>query len=214
MLRKSEENTSLSQEVVPSAGMVPFLSEPPSPVVPKHLASRPSGPHPQYLIGRVFFCLASLGGRCSGKLFWYSFMHLYFFGCAGSLLLPGFLTLLWGGLLSSRAALPSHRAGCSCCQAWTGGCLGLSRSALGLSSCGSRTREHRLQELWWTGLVAPRHVGSSRNRDRSCVPCIGRQIPYHQATREALRQTFDSVPPKVCLSNHLSWLDLLKPLDE
>ena len=77
MLRKSEENTSLSQEVVPSAGMVPFLSEPASPVVPKHPASRPSGPHPQYLIGRVFFCLASLGGRCSGKLFWYNFMHLF-----------------------------------------------------------------------------------------------------------------------------------------
>ena len=92
--------------------------------------------------------------------------------------------------------------------------MGLSRSALGLSSCGSWTLEHWLQELWQTGLVAPRHVDSSRNRDRSCVPCIGRQIPYHRATKEALRQTSDSVPPKVCLSNHLSLLDLLKPLDE
>ena len=35
------------------------------------------------------------------------------------------------------------------------------------------------------GLVAPRHVGSSLTRDRTCVPCIGRQTPIHCATREA-----------------------------
>ena len=30
--------------------------------------------------------------------------------------------------------------------------------------------------MWCTGLVAPWHVGSSRTRARTCVPCIGRRI--------------------------------------
>ena len=42
-----------------------------------------------------------------------------------------------------------------------------------LSSCGSRAQ------------VAPRHVGSSQTRARTRVPCIGRQILNHCATREA-----------------------------
>ena len=36
------------------------------------------------------------------------------------------------------------------------------------------------------GLVAPRHVGTSRTRAWTCVPCIGRWILNHCATREAL----------------------------
>ena len=36
------------------------------------------------------------------------------------------------------------------------------------------------------GLVAPRHVGSSWTRARTCVPCIGRRILNHCTTREAL----------------------------
>ena len=35
------------------------------------------------------------------------------------------------------------------------------------------------------GLVAPWHVGSSRTRARTRVPCIGRRILNHYATREA-----------------------------
>ena len=34
------------------------------------------------------------------------------------------------------------------------------------------------------GLIAPQHVGSSRTRDRTHVPCIGRWILNHCATRE------------------------------
>ena len=49
-----------------------------------------------------------------------------------------------------------------------------------LSNCGSRT-----------GPVAPRHVGSSQTRARTRVPCIGRQIPNHCATREALLLFFN-----------------------
>ena len=41
------------------------------------------------------------------------------------------------------------------------------------------------RQLWCTGLVAPRHVGSSRTRARTPVPCIGSQILNHCATREA-----------------------------
>ena len=40
--------------------------------------------------------------------------------------------------------------------------------------------------MWRTGLVAPRHVGSSRTRAQTHVPCIGRRTFNHCATREAL----------------------------
>ena len=49
----------------------------------------------------------------------------------------------------------------------------------GFSSCGTWA-----QELWHTGLVAPRHVGSSSTRARTRVPCLGRRILNHCATRE------------------------------
>ena len=52
--------------------------------------------------------------------------------------------------------------------------------------------------LWWllllqstgsvltsTGFAAPWHMGSSRTRDQTHVPCIGRQILHHRASREA-----------------------------
>ena len=41
------------------------------------------------------------------------------------------------------------------------------------------------QKLWRMGLVAPRHVGSSRTRAPTHVPCIGRWILNHCTTREA-----------------------------
>ena len=40
--------------------------------------------------------------------------------------------------------------------------------------------------MWRTGLVSPRHVGSSRTRARTGVPCIGRWTLNHCGTREAL----------------------------
>ena len=39
--------------------------------------------------------------------------------------------------------------------------------------------------MWCPGLVAPWHVGSSWTRVRTHVPCIGRWILNHCATREA-----------------------------
>ena len=55
----------------------------------------------------------------------------------------------------------------------------------GLSCCRAQAPDAQAQWLWLTGPVAPRHVGSSQTRARTCVPCIGRQILNHCATREA-----------------------------
>ena len=53
------------------------------------------------------------------------------------------------------------------------------------SRCGAQAPDAQAQQLWPTGPVAPRHVGSSQTRARTRVPCISRQIPNHCATREA-----------------------------
>ena len=53
------------------------------------------------------------------------------------------------------------------------------------SRCRAQAPDAQAQQLWLTGRVAPRHVGSSQTRARTRVPCIGRQILNHCATREA-----------------------------
>ena len=55
----------------------------------------------------------------------------------------------------------------------------------GLPCCGAQAPDAQAQQMWLTGLVAPRHVGSSQTRARTCVPCIGRQTLNHCTTREA-----------------------------
>ena len=55
----------------------------------------------------------------------------------------------------------------------------------GLPRCGAQAPDAQAQQLWLTGLVAPRHVGSSRTRARTHIPCTGRQTLNHCATREA-----------------------------
>ena len=55
----------------------------------------------------------------------------------------------------------------------------------GLSCCGAQAPDAQAQPLWPTGPAAPRHMGSSQTRARTRVPCIGRQILNHCATREA-----------------------------
>ena len=52
------------------------------------------------------------------------------------------------------------------------------------TALGSRALEHRLSSCGGTGLVAPRHVGSSQTRARTRVLCLGRRILNHCATRE------------------------------
>ena len=70
----------------------------------------------------------------------------------------------------------------ACCRAQTLSVQASVVVACGLSSCGLQALE---LSLWCTGLVAPQHVGSSRAGARTCIPCIGRQILNHCATREA-----------------------------
>ena len=65
----------------------------------------------------------------------------------------------------------------------------------GVSSCGTQAQQLWLagsraqaQQLWRMDLVSPWHVGSSWTRARTRVPCIGRWILNHCATREAPSQ--------------------------
>ena len=107
-------------------------------------------------------------------LFFFLILFIYLFiifGCVGSSpLCEGFLQLRRVGATLHRGARVSH-------------CRGLSR-------CGAQAPDAQAQQLWLTGPVAPWHVGSSQTRARTRVPCIGRQILNHCATREAPQSTF------------------------
>ena len=99
-------------------------------------------------------------------------IYLFIFGCVVySLLHAGFLQLCQVGVTLLRCAGFSLR--------W----LLLLRSTgsrhTGFSSCGTQA-----QQLWRMGLVALQHVASSWTRDRTRVPCMGRQILNHCATSE------------------------------
>ena len=119
-------------------------------------------------------------------LFFNEFMYL-FFGCVGSLLLhAGFLQLQRAGATLCCGVLVSHCGGFSCCGAWALGTQASVVVARGLQQLWLAGSRAQAQQLWRTGLVALRHVGSSWARARTCVPCFGRQILNHCATREAL----------------------------
>ena len=100
------------------------------------------------------------------KFFFFFNFYLFIYGCVGSsFLCEGFLQLRQAGATLHRGARASH-------------CRGPSR-------CGAQAPDAQAQQLWLTGLVAPRHVGSSQTRARTRVPCIGRRTLNHCATREA-----------------------------
>ena len=99
--------------------------------------------------------------------FFKNFIYLFIYGCVGSsFLCEGFLLLQQVGATLHRGARASHYRGLSC--------------------CGAQAPDVQAEQLWLTGLVAPRHVGSSQTRARTRVPCTGRQILNHCASREAL----------------------------
>ena len=99
------------------------------------------------------------------------FTYLFIFGCVrSSFLCKGFLQLRQAGATLHRGARASHCRGLSC--------------------CGAQAPDAQAQQLWLTGLVAPRHVGSSQTRARTRVPCISRQTLNHCTTREALQAGF------------------------
>ena len=58
------------------------------------------------------------------------------------------------------------------------------------SRCGAQAPDAQAQQPWLTGPAAPRHVGSSQARARTCVSCISRQVLNHCATREAPSSLF------------------------
>ena len=78
----------------------------------------------------------------------------------------------------ARGALSSCGAQASCCGGFSA-CGVQALGPAGFSSGGIWA-----QRLWHTGLVAPRHVGSSQTRDQTCVPCIGRWILNYWTTKE------------------------------
>ena len=102
---------------------------------------------------------------------YFKFIYFIIYGCVGSsFLCERFLQLRQAGATLHRDARASHYRGLSC--------------------CGAQAPDAQAQQLWLTGLVAPRHVGSSQTRARTRVSCIGRQILNHCATREARKVSF------------------------
>ena len=113
------------------------------------------------------------------------FIYLFIFGCVGCLLLQAGFSLVAGsgGYSSLRCAGFSLQ--------WLLLLQSTGSRHMGFNSCGTQA-----QQLWLTGLVAPRHVGSSWTRARTHVPCFGRWILNHCATREAqISIPFDSATP-------------------
>ena len=115
-------------------------------------------------------------------VFWFSLKYIYFiYLFLAALSLPccerafsscgerGLLFVVVRGLLIEVASLVAEHG----LQA---------RGLQQLWHAGSRAQA---QQLWHTGLVALQHVGSSRTRARTRVPCIGRQILNYCTTREA-----------------------------
>ena len=113
---------------------------------------------------------------------------MFIFGCVGSsFLCEGFLQLRRVGATLHRGAWASHYHGLSC--------------------CGAEAPDAQAQQLWLTGPVAPRHVVSSQTRARTRVPCIGRRILNHCATREALSLHFIAACPlSMCCVKTLFWV--------
>ena len=97
--------------------------------------------------------------------FFYLFTYLFLAVLGPRFLCEGFLQLRQAGATLHRGARASHRRGPSC--------------------CGAQAPDAQAQQLWLTGSVAPRHVGSSRTRARTRIPCTGRQTLNHCATMEA-----------------------------
>ena len=106
-------------------------------------------------------------------------LFIFIFGC--------FLSpLLHAGLLQLWPARASHCGGLSCHGARALGTWATVVVARGLSSYGSQALEHRLSSCGARAQLLHGMWASSRTRDRTHVPCIGRRTPNHCATREAL----------------------------
>ena len=113
--------------------------------------------------------------------------YLFIFGCIGSLLLrTGFLQLWQAGAILCRGAQASRCSSFSCCGARALSTRASVVVAHGLSSCGSQGPEHRLSSCGVWAQLLRGMWDLPRPRARTCVPCIGRRILNHSATREIL----------------------------
>ena len=93
------------------------------------------------------------------------YFYLFIYGCAGSpSLCEGPLQLRQVGATPHCGVRASHHHG--------------------LSRGGAQAPDAQAQQLWLTGLAAPRHAGSSQTRARTRATRIGRQTPNHCTTRE------------------------------
>ena len=81
----------------------------------------------------------------------------------------------------------------------------------GLSCCGAQAPDAQAQQLWLTGPVAPRHMGSSQTRARTRVPRIGRQTPNQCTTREAPNTIFIFELTKVLFAFNTLSLHMYRP---
>ena len=127
---------------------------------------------------QIFYILFFLKSLCIflkiyliNLFIYYNWLHWVFVAAHGlsPVVASGGYSSSWCMGFSLRQLLLLRSTGCRC---------------VGFISCGTWA-----QQLWLTGLVAPRHVGSSRTRARTRVPCIGRRILNHCATREALKSS-------------------------
>ena len=85
--------------------------------------------------------------------------------------------LVFVAVLGLLGGTVSQCGGFSCCRGHTPG----ARASVGAA---------RTQQLWHTGSVALRHVGSSQTRDRTHVPCLGKWIPIHSTTQEVQQRGY------------------------
>ena len=96
-----------------------------------------------------------------------------------------FISLHWVLVAACRLSLAVARSGCSLSGAQASHCGGFSccgAQALrhtGFGSCS--TQAQLLWDMW---------DFNSRTRDHTCVPCTGRWIPIHCATRRAQKHRF------------------------
>ena len=99
------------------------------------------------------------------RLFIYLFLAVLGLGCCGSSVAIGRDYCLFRKTIS-------HCGGFSCFRARAVGYMGL-------SGCST-----------WAQQLCHGHVGSSRTRDQTCVPCIGKQTLVHYITRKVFFLSF------------------------
>ena len=132
-------------------------------------------------------------------IFLNKFIYLFIFGCVWVFIAVhglfsscgewGLLFVVVHGLLIVVASFVAEHGfqGHGLQQLWHVGSVVV---ACGLQQLWLMDCRAQAQQLWRTGLVAPRHGRSSWTRARTYVPCIGRQILNHCATREVPQVTF------------------------